>query len=112
MKVPCLAISLILLANLSCMRASWTTAKIFNSISGGATVAATDSNVLLAQNEEATESLGVSIPLSQSSTLSQSDAPLMRDISMLTDILSDIVKNENPVVHELHEEFVGYGRQR
>jgi len=78
----------------------WTTAKkTFNPIGGrgGATSAA---------------SLEVSVPLSQSTSLSQNDAPLMRDIEMLTEILEDLVQHENPKVHELYEEFVGYGRQR
>ena len=82
--------------------------------SGSTSAAATssDNNVLLARDEEATKSLKVSVPLSQSDTLSQNDAPLTRDISMLTEILSDLVQHENPKLNELYEEFVGYGRQR
>ena len=81
---------------------------------GSTSAAATtsDNNVLLARDEEATKSLKVSVPLSQSDTLSQNDAPLTRDISMLTEILSDLVQHENPKLNELYEEFVGYGRQR
>lgn len=71
-----------------------------------------ESSVLLGQDEEASESLSVSIPLSQSSTLSANDAPLMRDIEMLTEILSDLVKHENVKLHELAQEFIDYGRQR
>ena len=89
----------------------WTSAKIYNPI-GGTASESTESNVLLGQDEEASESLEVSVPLSQSSTLSSNDAPLTRDIDMLTEILSDLVLHENPRVHELCEEFIGYGRQR
>ncbi|VEU37851.1 unnamed protein product [Pseudo-nitzschia multistriata] len=81
----------------------WTKARVYNP-TGGQTV--------LGQDQEASESLGVSIPLSQSSTLSANDAPLMRDIEMLTDILSDLVLSENPKVHELCREFINYGQQR
>lgn len=95
----------------------WTKKKTFYPIigRGGSTSAAatsSDNNVLLARDEEATKSLKVSVPLSQSDTLSQNDAPLTRDISMLTEILSDLVQHENPKLNELYEEFVGYGRQR
>lgn len=82
-------------------------------LAGGAT---TDAR-LRQQDGEAeaattTESLEVSIPLSQSTALSKTDAPLMRDIQMLTEILSDLVEKEDPRVHELCEEFLEYGEQR
>lgn len=76
---------------------------------GGATEA---KPVVLGEDEEATTSLEISIPLSQSSTLSKNDAPLMQDINMLTDILSDLVEHENPRVHDLYKEFLEYGQQR
>lgn len=125
MKLPTLAVATL---SLSCkvLAASshrertlfpWTKKKAFYPIigRGGSTSAAatsSDNNVLLARDEEATKSLKVSVPLSQSDTLSQNDAPLTRDISMLTEILSDLVQHENPKLNELYEEFVGYGRQR
>ncbi len=91
----------------------WTRAKIYNPIGGEtAAVAEPESSVLLGQDEEASESLSVSIPLSQSSTLSANDAPLTRDIEMLTEILSDLVQHENENLHELCQEFIDYGRQR
>ena len=67
---------------------------------------------VLAENEEATASLEISIPLSQSTSLSKNDAPLMQDIQMLTEILSDLVQYESPQVHDLYEEFLQYGQQR
>lgn len=73
---------------------------------------ATEAPIVLGQDENATTSLEVSIPLSQSSTLSKDDAPLMQDISMLMDILSDLVEHENPRVHDLYKEFLEYGQQR
>jgi hypothetical protein len=76
---------------------------------GGAT---SESSLLLGDHEEATESLEVSIPLSQSPTLQKNDAPLMRDISILTDILLDIVNREDTNIHDLYEEFLSYGKQR
>ena len=84
----------------------WTRAKVYNPIGGEtAAVAEPDSSVL-------TESLDISIPLSQSSTLSANDAPLMRDIEMLTEILSDLVNHEDENLHKLCQEFISYGRQR
>jgi hypothetical protein len=68
--------------------------------------------MVLGENEEATASLEISIPLSQSTSLSKNDAPLMKDIQMLTEILSDLVQYENPQVHDLYEEFLQYGQQR
>jgi len=128
MKVSSLAVAtLSLLTNPSCSVASsssssspsrnskflpWTKANVYNPIGGSSAAAESESNVLLGQDEEASESLEVSIPLSQSSTLSSNDAPLTRDIAMLTEILSDLVLHENPKVHELCEEFIEYGRQR
>jgi hypothetical protein len=131
MKVPSLAVTaLALLANPGGVVASsssgapassshknkflpWTRAKVYNPIGGDSSaVAEPESHVLLGQDEEASKSLSVSIPLSQSSTLSANDAPLTRDIEMLTEILSDLVLNENEKVHELCQEFIDYGRQR
>ena len=83
----------------------WTRAKVYNPIGGEtAAMAEPDSSV--------TESLDVSIPLSQSSTLSANDAPLMRDIDMLTEILSDLVNHEDENLHKLCQEFISFGRQR
>jgi hypothetical protein len=81
---------------------------------GGATstTGATD-HIILGEDEKATESLEVSIPLSQSPALQKGrDTPLMRDISMLTDILLDLVRRDDPKVHDLYNEFLGLGKQR
>lgn len=64
-------------------------------------------------SEGATDTLTVSIPLSQSPALHEGrDGPLMRDINMLTDILGDLVEQENPKVHALYEEFLALGVER
>ena len=83
----------------------WTKTRFYNPI-GGETAAGAESEGRVLYGRD------VSIPLSQASTLSANDAPLMRDIEMLTEILSDLVRHENPKVHELCEEFFGYGQQR
>eukprot|EP00535_Pseudo-nitzschia_heimii_P006202 CAMPEP_0197187096 /NCGR_PEP_ID=MMETSP1423-20130617/15229_1 /TAXON_ID=476441 /ORGANISM="Pseudo-nitzschia heimii, Strain UNC1101" /LENGTH=1037 /DNA_ID=CAMNT_0042638585 /DNA_START=43 /DNA_END=3156 /DNA_ORIENTATION=+ len=84
----------------------WTKAKVYNPV-GGDSVAVEES-----ESKDDSESLEVSIPLSQSSTLSANDAPLTRDIEMLTEILSDLVLHEDENLHKLCEEFIGYGSQR
>jgi hypothetical protein len=40
------------------------------------------------------------------------DAPLFRDIEILTDILLDIVKDEDENIHQLYFEFLKYGQER
>ena len=57
-------------------------------------------------------SLEISIPLSQSSSLSKNDAPLMRDIEMLNDILNNIIQKEDMNTYQLVEQFLEYGRER
>jgi hypothetical protein len=64
------------------------------------------------ETESATKSLEVSIPLSQSSSLERRDAPLMKDINMLSDILLGIVEREDPIVHALFQEFLDLGKKR
>ena len=76
------------------------------------TTTSSSSSTILGQDEAATESLEVSIPLSQSSALSKNDEPLMRDIAMLTDILSVLVQKEDMKTHQFVEEFLEYGGQR
>ena len=83
-------------------------AAFWSKVNGGST-----NHVVLTEDEKPTESLEVNIPLSQSPTLLKSrDAPLMRDISMLSDILLDLVQQEDPKVHDLYEEFLQYGKER
>jgi len=67
---------------------------------------------ILAKNEEETKDMEVSIPLSQSGQVSDKDAPLLRDIELLSGILSDIVAKEDPAVHLLFDEFRDLGVER
>jgi hypothetical protein len=67
----------------------------------------------LGSDDQSTESLEISIPLSQAVSLSKDrDGPLIRDIAMVQEILSDLVKQEDPVVHDLWKEFMAMGKQR
>jgi phosphoenolpyruvate carboxylase len=66
-----------------------------------------------ASKNDEEEELEVSVPLSQSGSVNKDrDAPLLRDIELLSDIFSDIVNAEDPVVHDLYEEFRQYGLER
>jgi hypothetical protein len=85
-----------------------TKSTVMPNISGGAS----KTELLLGEEEAATESLDVYIPLSESPALHKNDAPLMRDISMLTDILLDVVEQEDPKIRDLYNEFLNYGKQR
>lgn len=67
---------------------------------------------ILAKDEEETADMEVGIPLSQSGHLQDRDAPLLADIELLSGILSDIVKTEDPTVHELFDEFRDLGARR
>mmetsp|Transcript_285 Transcript_285/g.463 ORF Transcript_285/g.463 Transcript_285/m.463 type:complete len:994 (-) Transcript_285:130-3111(-) len=53
------------------------------------------------------------VPLSQATSVDSTlDAPLLRDIQMLNDILEDIVEKENPRVHKLYHELRQQGLDR
>jgi len=66
---------------------------------------------VLAMNEEETD-LDVSIPLSQSGKVSDRDAPLLHDIELLSAILADIIKTEDPQLYELFDAFQAFGIER
>jgi phosphoenolpyruvate carboxylase len=68
---------------------------------------------ILAKGQEETTNLEIAAPLSQSAALNKDrEAPLLRDIELLSDILSDLVNTEDPAVHDLYEEFRQYGLDR
>ena len=68
---------------------------------------------ILAKDEEETQDLEVALPLSQSTQLNDDrDAPLLQDIELLSNILSEIVQNEDEQVHALYEEFRRLGLDR
>ena len=83
----------------------------FPFLSGGSTTAAQQQQSS-GEEETSSSSLEVSIPLSQSSSLSKNDAPLMRDIEMLNDILNVIIQKEDMNTYQLVEDFLEYGRER
>lgn len=86
----------------------FSTKSFVHSLQGGAAGSA-----LLGKNEEATTSLEVSIPLSQATALEKDrDGPLMKDIGMLSDILSNLIQQEDPKVKEIYEEFQKLGISR
>lgn len=55
---------------------------------------------------------GDSAPLSQAAGLSDADAPLISDIDMLSDMLAEVVKRENPTVYELYTRLRKLGMDR
>ena len=76
--------------------------------SGGAT------EPLVLSKDEELGTVEVTIPLSQSSLVQKQgrDSPLFRDISMLTDILLEVVKDEDEKIYDLYFEFLKYGQER
>ncbi|GKY98795.1 hypothetical protein MPSEU_000835700 [Mayamaea pseudoterrestris] len=60
-----------------------------------------------------TMDLEIAAPLSQSGSIDMDrDAPLLNDIQLLSDILSDIVNSESQKVHDLYEQFRSLGLER
>jgi phosphoenolpyruvate carboxylase len=55
---------------------------------------------------------GDSGPLSQAADLSAADAPLIADIEMLSNMLAEVVKRENPTVYDLYTRFRKHGMDR
>lgn len=55
---------------------------------------------------------GDSGPLSQAADLSAADAPLISDIEMLSNMLAEVVKRENPTVYDLYTRFRKHGMDR
>lgn len=51
-------------------------------------------------------------PLSQAAGLSEADAPLIADIEMLSNMLAEVVKRENPTVYDLYTRFRKHGMDR
>ncbi len=76
--------------------------------SGGAT------EPLVLSKDEELGTVEVTIPLSQSSLVQKQgrDSPLFRDINMLTDILLEIVQDEDEKIYDLYFEFLKYGKER
>jgi phosphoenolpyruvate carboxylase len=73
------------------------------------TVGSRGGSRILAKNEDEAFDMDVS---DQTKLEKDRDAPLMRDIDLLSDILSEIVNTEDPVVHDLYKEFRQLGLDR
>lgn len=58
------------------------------------------------------EDIELSIPFSQSPVVQANHEPLLKDISMLTDILEDVIQREDPNVRKLYDEFLSLGIKR
>ena len=52
------------------------------------------------------------VPLSQAAELTPEDEPLLRDISMLSDMLEEVVKKDDPEADALYRKFRSLGLDR
>jgi phosphoenolpyruvate carboxylase len=78
---------------------------------GGATAAVAAAHSPEVINDTVTEDMA--LPLSQASqVVSDRDAPLLRDIELLSGILGELVKKESPEAYEYFEEFRRLGLER
>jgi len=73
--------------------------------------ASTTTPLVLSQDEEL-GSVEVTMEKSSEIHMSDQDSPFFRDITMLTDILLDVVKDEDEKIHDLYLEFLKYGKER
>lgn len=58
------------------------------------------------------EDIELTIPLSQSPAVQANHEPLLKDISMLTDILESVIQHEDPNVRKLYDDFLSLGMTR
>lgn len=78
---------------------------VLSNISGGSRIIAADATE--------TVDMEVSVPLSQAATVDDmTEATLMRDIQMLSDILAEVVERDNPQVHDLYCQMRELGLER
>ena len=62
---------------------------------------------------DASAEIDTSVPLSQAASIDEVlDAPLMNDIEMLSDILAEVVRKDNPRVYELYKLLRKHGIDR
>jgi len=68
---------------------------------------------VLTKNDESSEEADMARPLSQLAKLDKDrEAPLLADIELLSNILGELVRSEDPDTFELYREFRGYGLDR
>jgi phosphoenolpyruvate carboxylase len=64
-------------------------------------------------NDDDANNKEIAVPLSQSGSIDLNrDAPLLNDIQLLSQVLSEIVQSESQTVHDLYEQFREYGLER
>ncbi|KAL7561881.1 hypothetical protein ACA910_014256 [Epithemia clementina (nom. ined.)] len=71
-----------------------------------------DGGRVLAQDEEETLSMKVAEPLASAGVDPSRDEPLMGDLNLLSQMLSDLVNHEDHAAHDLYEHFRQLGLER
>lgn len=72
----------------------------------------TDDATLVSTTETPLDTGGSGEQLSQTGTTTSREQPLIRDISLLSDILSELVSQEDPTAHALYTQFRQLGLER
>jgi phosphoenolpyruvate carboxylase len=70
------------------------------------------SRIIAKNQEESSDLADVAVPLTQKATLEEDDDPLIEDIELLSNILSEIVQAEDPAAHNLYESLKSFGHVR
>lgn len=91
---------------------SLTSKKAFVSKSKNNDIATAAASVVQAALADVIPSGGDAGPLSQAADLSEADKPLIADIEMLSNMLAEVVKRENPTVYDLYTRFRKHGMDR
>jgi phosphoenolpyruvate carboxylase len=82
-------------------------------ISGESTNSKSSNNTSSTNNFPTTTTTNVAVPLSQTTTLdSVREAPLLEDIELLSELLSNLVNSEDATIHDLYEFFRLAGLER
>ena len=91
---------------------SLTSKRAFVSKSNNNDIATAAASAVQAALADVIPSGGDAGPLSQAADLSEADAPLISDIEMLSNMLAEVVKRENPTVYDLYTRFRKHGMDR
>jgi len=70
------------------------------------------SPLVIAKGEEESQTSKVDVAITEKLRLDEQDAPLLTDIELLSDILSETVKRENQRTYDLYNKFREYGLKR
>lgn len=63
-------------------------------------------------NDDKPKKEKVGVPLSQQTTLTEEEKPLLEDIETLSAILAETVNRVNPKIHDIYAQFRAYGLTR